>query len=31
VPEFVVIVILQLVGASLIVMLLDELVQKGWG
>jgi protein transport protein SEC61 subunit alpha len=30
-PEFVVIVIVQLIGASLIVMLLDELVQKGWG
>jgi preprotein translocase subunit SecY len=30
-PEFVAIVIAQLIGASLIVMLLDELVQKGWG
>jgi preprotein translocase SecY subunit len=30
-PEFVAIVIAQLIGASLIVMLLDEMVQKGWG
>ncbi|HET6730620.1 MAG TPA: preprotein translocase subunit SecY [Nitrososphaeraceae archaeon] len=30
-PEFIAIVIAQLIGASLIVMLLDELVQKGWG
>src|SRR5574341_1741203 len=30
-PEFVAIVIAQLIGASLMVMLLDELVQKGWG
>lgn len=30
-PAFVAIVIAQLIGASLIVMLLDELVQKGWG
>jgi protein transport protein SEC61 subunit alpha len=30
-PEFVAIVIVQLIGASLMVMLLDELVQKGWG
>lgn len=30
-PSFVAIVIAQLIGASLIVMLLDELVQKGWG
>ena len=30
-PEFVAIVVTQLVSASLIVMLLDELVQKGWG
>ena len=30
-PEFVAVVIAQLIGASLIVMLLDELVQKGWG
>jgi protein transport protein SEC61 subunit alpha len=30
-PEFIGIVIAQLVGASVIVMLLDELVQKGWG
>src|SRR5919199_2052401 len=30
-PEFVPILIGQLVGASVIVMLLDEMVQKGWG
>src|ERR671911_2769624 len=30
-PEFVAVVIAQLIGASLIVMLLDELGQKGWG
>src|ERR671932_178126 len=30
-PEFVPILVGQLVGASIIVMLLDELVQKGWG
>jgi protein transport protein SEC61 subunit alpha len=30
-PEFIAVVIAQLIGASLIVMLLDELVQKGWG
>jgi len=30
-PEFVIILIAQLVGASVIVMLLDEMVQKGWG
>src|ERR687885_196103 len=30
-PEFVPILVGQLVGASVIVMLLDELVQKGWG
>src|ERR671932_2066332 len=30
-PEFVSILVGQLVGASIIVMLLDELVQKGWG
>src|ERR671910_2229912 len=30
-PEFVAIVIAQLIGASLIVMLLDEMVQKGCG
>ena len=30
-PEFVLILIAQLVGASVIVMLLDEMVQKGWG
>ncbi len=29
--EAVVIVIAQLIGASIIIMLLDELVQKGWG
>src|ERR671935_896417 len=30
-PEFVPILVGQLVGASIIVVLLDELVQKGWG
>ncbi len=30
-PEYIAIVVTQLVSASLIVMLLDELVQKGWG
>src|ERR671939_830089 len=30
-PEFVPILIGQLIGASVIVMLLDEMVQKGWG
>src|SRR6476646_1320788 len=30
-PEFIVILVSQLVGSSIIVMLLDELVQKGWG
>ncbi len=30
-PQIIPIVIAQLVGASVIVMLLDELVQKGWG
>src|ERR687885_319479 len=30
-PEFVPILIGQLVGASIVVMFLDELVQKGWG
>src|SRR4029078_12205498 len=30
-PEYIPILIGQLVGASIIVMLLDELVQKGWG
>ena len=30
-PEFIPILIGQLVGSSIIVMLLDELVQKGWG
>lgn len=29
--EAVIIVILQLIGASVVIMLLDELVQKGWG
>ena len=30
-PLFVPILVGQLIGASLIVMLLDEMVQKGWG
>src|ERR671938_701692 len=30
-PEFIPILIGQLIGSSIIVMLLDELVQKGWG
>jgi preprotein translocase SecY subunit len=30
-PEFIPILIGQLVGASIVVMFLDELVQKGWG
>jgi preprotein translocase SecY subunit len=30
-PQIIPIVIAQLIGASVIVMLLDELVQKGWG
>jgi len=30
-PEFIVILVSQLIGSSIIVMLLDELVQKGWG
>src|SRR2546426_6476810 len=30
-PEFIAILVGQLVGSSIIVMLLDELVQKGWG
>jgi preprotein translocase SecY subunit len=30
-PSFVPIVVGQLIGASIIVMMLDELVQKGWG
>ena len=30
-PEFIPILIGQLIGASIIVMLLDEMVQKGWG
>lgn len=30
-PEFIAVVIAQLIGASLVVMFLDELVQKGWG
>jgi preprotein translocase SecY subunit len=30
-PSISTIIILQLIGASIIVMLLDELVQKGWG
>jgi preprotein translocase SecY subunit len=30
-PQIIAIVIVQLIGASIIVMLMDELVQKGWG